>query len=185
MSKESANSDSEIEYIKALIEVLKIQRQRFERLLIILSASQQVLDLWTMQYLELLRMKRELGLKLIPLPQKEGESLEEVLGSKALEEYDNLIDKSIFQLLAEGKVLTIVEMEKALKNIDALIVELIACVNRIQQGEKEVIHSTRDLIRKRVMPICFGLALIGVDIPSQSWASVIGGVYIVYTKSVA
>ena len=185
MSKESTSLNSQIEWVQAYIEALKQQRQRFERLLTILRNSQQVLDQWTTQYLGLLEMKQELGLKLISLSQNERESLEEVLGSRALEEYYNLIDESILQLVLERRILTIAEMETALAKIDALIVELIACANRIRQGEKEAIHDTRDLIRKKVVPICFGLALIGADVPLQSWPTVIGGGYIIYRASIA
>lgn len=185
MSKESANSDSQIEYIEALVEALKRQRQRFERLIDILRTGQQVLDQWTMQYLEFLEIKRELGLKLIPLSQTEQESLKEVLGSKAVEEYENLVDESISALLLERRIFTIAEMKTALEKIDELIVELIVCVNSIQQGEKEAIRHTKDLIRKKVVPICVGLALIGVDITLENWPTIISGGYIIYTASTA
>lgn len=183
MSKKSANLDRQIKCIKDWIEELKQQRHRFELLMIILRNSQQVLDQWTTQYIGLLEMKREVGLKLISLPQKERESLKEVLGSKTLEEYDNIIDESISQLVSEGRILTIAEMETALAKIDALIVELITCVNQIQQGEKAATRSAKEIILKKVAPIGLGLALVGVDIPSQSWPTVIGGAYIIYTAS--
>lgn len=184
MSKKSANPESQIRYIEAQIEALKRQRQRFERLMIILRVRQQVLDQWTMQYFELLRMKHWLGLKLVSLPQNERELLEKVLGPKTLEEYEHLIDESITRLMQEGKILTIAEMEEILGQIDALIIELMTYVNQIQQGMKTAIVTARNIILKKVVPIGFGLALIGVDIPLQSWPTVIGGGYIIYTASV-
>lgn len=175
MSKNSANLDRRISYIKGWIEELKQQRHRFELLLVILRNSQQVLDRWTTQYLEISEMKREQGLKLISLSQVERESLKEVLGSKVLEEYDNLIDESISQLVSEGRILTIAEMEKILAQMDRLIVELITCVNRIQRGEKAATRTAKDIILKKVVPISGGIALIALDIPSQNWATIING----------
>lgn len=175
LSKESANLDRQIKCIKDWIEELKQQRHRFELLMIILRNSQQVLDQWTTQYLELSEMKREQGLMLISLSQDERKSLREALGSKVLEEYNNLIDESISELLSEGRILTIAEMGKILAQMDRLIVELITCVNRIQQGEKVAIRTAKEIILKKVVPIGGGIALIALDIPSQNWVTVIGG----------
>lgn len=175
LSKKPASLDRQIKCIKDWIEELKQQRHRFELLAIILRNSQQVLDQWTTHYLEISEMKREQGLKLISLSQDERESLKEVLGSKVLEEYDNLIDESISQLVLEGRILTIAEMGKILAQMDRLIVELITCVNRIQQGEKAATRTAKDIILKKVVPIGGGIALIALDIPSQNWATVIGG----------
>lgn len=185
MSKESANSHSQIDYIQAQIEALKRQRERFERLMIILRNNQQILDQLTIQYLELWEMKHELGLKSISLPQNERKQLEQTLGSKTLEEYESLIEQSFTQLMQEGKILTIAEMQTGLAKIDAIIVELIAHVNQIKQGKKVAIRSAKDIILKKVVPICFGLALIGADIPLKSLPTMIVGGYIVYTASIA
>jgi len=183
LSKNPAKLDKQVSYIKDWIEELKQQRHRFELLLVILRNSQPVLDRWTIQYLELSEMKREWGLKLVPLPQKEKKQLEQTLGSKTLAEYEKLIDESISQLVSEGRILTIAEMETLLTKIDVLIVELITYVNQMQQGKKTAIRSAKEVILKKVMPICFGLALIGVDIPVPNWSTIIGGGYIIYTAS--
>jgi hypothetical protein len=185
LSKESANSHSQIDYIQAQIEALKRQRERFERLMIILHHNQQVVDQLTIQYLELWEMKHELGLKLISLPQDERKQLEQTLGSKILEKYESLLDVSFTHLMQEGKILTIEEMKTALAKIDAIIMELITYVNQIQQGKKVAIQSAKDIILKKVLPICFGLALIGADIPLKNLPTMIGGGYIIYTASTA
>lgn len=130
-------------------------------------------------------MKHELGLKSISLPQNERKQLEQTLGSKTLEEYESLIEQSFTQLMQEGKILTIAEMQTGLAKIDAIIVELIAHVNQIKQGKKVAIRSAKDIILKKVVPICFGLALIGADIPLKSLPTMIVGGYIVYTASIA
>lgn len=185
MSKESTNSHSRIDYIQAQIEALKRQRGRFERLIVILRAEQQLLDQWTVQYFAFLEMKRALGLKLISLPKDEMESLKEILGSETLEEYENFVNESLSELLLERRILTIAEMETVLAKIDELIVELIVYNQRIVQGEKEAIRHTKDLVLKKVVPIFVGLALIGVDITLKNWPTIISGGYIIYATSVA
>jgi len=175
LSNNSTSLDRRISYIKDWIEELKQQRHRFELLMVILRNSQQVFDQWTTQYLEISEMKREQGVKLISLSQDERESLKEVLGSKVLEECDNLIDESISQLVSEGRILTIAEMGKILAQMDRLIVELITFVNRIQQGDKAASHTAKDIILKKVVPIGGGIALIALDIPSQNWTTIING----------
>lgn len=183
MSKEFANSHSQIDYIQVQIEALKRQRKRFERLMIILHNNQQVLDQWIIQYLELWEMKHELGLKSISLPQNERKQLEQTLGSKTLEAYESLLDESLIQLMQEGKILTIAEMQTALAKIDAIIMELITYVNQIQQGKKVAIQRAKDIILDKVVPICFGLALIGANMPLKNLPTMIGGGYIIYTAS--
>jgi hypothetical protein len=174
-----ANLDRRISCIKGWIEELKQQRHRFELLIIMFRNSQQVLDQWTIQYLELSEMKRDWRLKLVSLPQNQRRLLEQTLGSKRLEEYDKLIDESISQLLSEGRTLTIAEMGKMLKAIDALIVELIVCVKKAQQGEKVAIRTAKDIILKKLVPISGGTALIALDIPSKNWTTIINGVTLI------
>lgn len=183
MSKESTNPDVQIEHIKTLIEALKRQRKRFGRLISILRGSQEVLGPLIMQYIELCKMKQVMGHKLIQLPQDERRQLEQLLGSKTLETCETLSDETLAHLTQEEKTLTIEDMGTLLTQIDALIVDLLICIKQLKQRHEAALHKTKALIRKKVIPICFGLALIGADIPLKSLPTMIGGGYIIYSAT--
>jgi len=183
MNKETEDFHNQIEYIEALIEALKRQRERFKRLIFIMRENQQVLDQWTRQYLELIEMKRDMKFQLLLLSKEEKKSITRVLGLKVFQEYEHIIDETISQITKENEILTILGMENILKQIDVLIMESIRCNKQLKQGEKRAIHTTKDLVRKKIIPVCVGLALIGTNITLQSWASIISGGYVIYVAS--
>lgn len=180
MNKEIEELHKQIEYIEALIEALKRQRERFKRLISIMRKNQQVLDQWTKQYLDIIEMKREIRHQLLVLPKAEIQSITRVLGLKLFKEYIPIVNETISQISAEIEILTISGMENILKQIDVLIMESIRYIKKLKQGEKLAINTTKDLVRKKIIPVCVGLALIGTDIALKSWPSIISGGYVIY-----
>jgi hypothetical protein len=92
----------------------------------------------------------------------------------------NLSACRLANLRTSGVGLTIDEMEKSLKEIDGIIVELIRCRNLIRKDDVPARINAKDILIKRVGPIAFGVGLIALDLDSQDWKTIVAGYSLIF-----
>jgi hypothetical protein len=119
---------------------------------------------------------------LIVLSQEEKEYLESELGlRRSFEYYEEQIDYAIRR---HGELITIGQALSLINKIDRLVIELKVNLNEYNKGTQEALPKIKDILRKKVGPLLFGVALIAADIPLKSLSTVIGGTYIIYNAIV-
>ena len=180
MSKETIGTTNQFQYLEELIEALKKQRDRFERLIAILSSRQQFFDQWIKQYLQILDIRQDIGFKLINLPNKEKETLKKEIVFETISEFENYIDEYFSKLIVDGRELTISELNNALLQIDSLIVELMTYSNRMKKGQKSASTKAKDIIVKKIAPISCGIGMIALDIEPPNLLSILAGYALVF-----
>jgi len=184
LSEESPNQlTNQIALVKELIEALKRQRDRFGRLIYKFRNNEEILDKWTEQSIEVMQIKKELSQKSLLLPENEVKLLKQILDVKTFDEYDAIISESL-DLMKKSEFVKISDIDAILKRIDELIVDLMVSVRRLERGDDTEILRIKNILVKRVVPIWFASAVIGIDIPSQNWVSIISGILIIYSAAV-
>lgn len=168
--------------IDRMIKELEEQRKDLELLINVFARKEYIFDRLIRQYFRLWQMKSEIDQTLIILPQEERRYLETELGLKRkFEYYEEQIDYAIRRY---GELITIGQALSLLNNIDQLVIELKKHLNQYNKGAQEALPKIKDILRKKVGPLLFGVALIGADIPLESLPTVIGGIYIIYNATV-
>jgi hypothetical protein len=127
-------------------------------------------------------MKSERRKTLVVLSQEEREYLENALGLKRrFEYYEEQIDYAIRR---HGELITIDHALSLISKIDELVIELRMHLNEYNKGAQEELPRIKDILRKKVGPLLFGIALIVADIKLSNLPTVIAGTYIVYNATV-
>jgi hypothetical protein len=166
--------------IEALVAALR--REGLERRLVLLSSQQRFLDDASRYYFELWRLKSEAGLEVLQLSPYERQSLEYYLGHDIFAKQLQTIEGELRTLINQGRYLTFAEIEGMLKTVDGMIERLENLMRQIGKQEQSTLQAIKTLTSK-VMRVCGGIALVGVDLPVQNWASVITGAILVLTTS--
>lgn len=168
--------------IDKMIKELEEQRNDLELLINMFAREKHIFDRLIRQYFRLWQTKSEFDKTLVVLPQEEKEYLESELGLKRrFEYYEEQMDYAIRR---HGKLITIDQTLSLINKIDELIIELKVHLNEHNKGAQEALPKIKDILRKKVGPLLFGIALIAADIHLSSLPTVIGGTYIIYNATV-
>ena len=183
MHRELSQSHRELtETIDRMIKELQGQRKDLELLMIMFARKERIFNSLIWQYFRLWQVKSELDKTLVVLSQEEKKYLESELGLKRrFEYYEERMDYAIRK---HGELITIGETLALVNKIDELVVELKMHLNEHSKGAPEALPKIKDILRKKVGPLLFGIALIAADIPSCSLPTMMGGTYIIYNATV-
>jgi len=183
LSKELSQSHRELATtIDRMIKELEEERKDLELLISMFAHKKHIFDRLIRQYFRLWQVKSEHDETLVVLPQEEKRYLESELGLKRkFEYYEEQIDYAIRR---HGKLITIDQALSLISKIDELVTELRMHLNEHNKGAQEALLKIKDILRKKVGPLLFGIALIAADIHLSSLPTVIAGTYIVYNATV-
>jgi hypothetical protein len=168
--------EEQIKNIKLQIEALKRQKKKLERLIAIFTKHKEILDGWSDKVVEILEIRKGLGLKPFELPNNEKRKLNKTLTVEVTKQYEEFLNITLYESLDEVRELSIEKIKIELSKMDHIIFELeLLYKSRIIKREKSALRMAKSIILKRAIPIMGGIALIALNLNSAIWTSVIIG----------
>lgn len=169
---------AQLDRIEALIAALKGERGSLERRLVLLRSHRDLLDVASRWYFNLWRLKWDIGVEIFELPPAQRELLENLLGHNVIKQHLEAIEGQLFRLISKGHYITFAEIEGLLQVFDGIIERLEKLRGQVAKRERPALQRAKKLAGKAIH-LCGGAALIGVDLPVQSWPSVIVGAVLI------
>lgn len=168
--------------INKIIKELEERKKEFEFLFNMFAREEYVFDELIQQYFLIWKWRHEHGKAMVVLSEEEKAFLVSELGLKRkFEYYEERID---YAIIRHGELITLNKISSFIQQIDKLVIELQDCLKKHIRGEEESLPKIKDILRKKVGPLLFGVAMIGADIYLCSLPTVIAGAYIVYNATV-
>jgi len=169
---------AKLDEIEALIVALKEEKERLKRRLVLLRKQRQFLDNASRFYFDLWRLKSESSLVILELFPNQRQLLEMMFGRDVITRQLQVIEDELRRLTRENRHLTFKEIEGTTQVLDRVIEVLDNQKQQIIKQKSPTLQRVKHLGRKAIQ-LCGGIALIGVDLPTLNWPSVIGGTLLI------